>query len=374
MITINKQAQKISSSNRIIELDGLRGIAILLIFFYHSRHFLEVLDFEGANILNSILQTMWIGVDVFFVLSGFLITRILLLTKNKKSYFKNFYIRRTLRIFPPYFLLLSVSLVIGKLLDLGSWPDFKWHYEHQIWYWTYMANWKQIALGHSQSIRLFIHLWSLAIEEQFYLIWPLIIYFLSEKKMLKIFMGLITMSFFYRFYYHFQSSSTYATYINTFARFDTFVFGALLAFSFTRGEKIFLRGKYIIFIAALISLLFLLLQGSSYYPAFSNSLGLLLIALIPFLLIYYCLKGSKHISFTFRNQLLVSLGKYSYAFYLFHWPIMRLMQYYKLSFGDGFVDYLLLTLFSFILSFIFSLLSWGFVERPFLKMKQYYSL
>ena len=107
-------------------LDGLRGIAILLVVFYHNFGFIDYFFFG------------WLGVDLFFVLSGFLITDILLRTLNDKHYLRNFYVRRVLRIFPLYYLSLIFFLIIVPRFGIPL--DVQYYVDNQVWLWTYLQN------------------------------------------------------------------------------------------------------------------------------------------------------------------------------------------------------------------------------------------
>src|SRR4030095_1290908 len=136
-------------------LDGLRGIAILLVVIYHNFGFINYSSFG------------WLGGDLFFVLSGFLITDILINTVGKPGYLQNFYIRRVLRIFPLYYLCLIIFLLV--LPRFAILPDSDYYVRNQAWLWTYLQNWLYIFRGNDNTVSLH-HLWSLAVEEQFYLV------------------------------------------------------------------------------------------------------------------------------------------------------------------------------------------------------------
>src|ERR1700674_4975966 len=149
-----------ASANRIPELDGIRGIAILLVLISHFgaprapwlplKHFMEL---------------GWYGVDVFFALSGFLITGILLDSREGPDYFKRFYLRRALRILPIYYAYLAIYLTAASIRGVGP------SQISSLWYVFYLANWRDIAL----QPNLLLHFWSLCVEEQFYFVWPFVI-------------------------------------------------------------------------------------------------------------------------------------------------------------------------------------------------------
>src|SRR5690348_11217200 len=161
----------------IPELDGIRGIAILGVIAFHFGLF----TIDSHNLLYSVYGSVvglgWAGVDLFFVLSGCLITRILLDTRNSGHYFRSFYMRRVLRILPLYyfsvFVFFCVVLPVGYAVAPGSFSSHEWARvapSESLWYWLHLSNWRS-AFGILQTSPL-THFWSLAIEEQFYLVWP----------------------------------------------------------------------------------------------------------------------------------------------------------------------------------------------------------
>lgn len=160
-------------------LDSIRGLAILLVtgFRFWCHPGTENVEVDWLYCVFSLGQR---GVDLFFVLSGFLITGILFDARQKPHYFRNFYMRRTLRIFPLYYAVLIVMLVLLPRAT-GMFPQA---YQHQAWLWLYGANVLQSIRG-EWCFGSFNHFWSLAVEEHFYLFWPLVIYCCSRR------MGLI---------------------------------------------------------------------------------------------------------------------------------------------------------------------------------------
>src|SRR3981081_3459715 len=163
---------------RIRGLDGLRGIAILLVMIYHQTVAVgstPVDRFVGFWTLSG-----WVGVDLFFVLSGFLITGILYDSRGSTGYFRNFYARRVLRIFPLYYAVVALSLFILPHLPHWKLDSLARINGDELWYWTYLSN---FSIGaHSEFRHGILDIsWSLAIEEQFYLTWPILVLLLSRR-------------------------------------------------------------------------------------------------------------------------------------------------------------------------------------------------
>lgn len=152
-------------------LDGLRGLAILMVIWHNA----ELLD--GVRLtfpdraVEYVFDAGWIGVILFFTLSGFLITGILLDTVESPHAFRNFVARRALRIFPLYYGVLLLIFVALPLLGLQP-PLYAEEAPHQIWLWTYLYNWTGVLYNGPDSLP---HFWSLSVEEQFYLVWPLLV-------------------------------------------------------------------------------------------------------------------------------------------------------------------------------------------------------
>jgi peptidoglycan/LPS O-acetylase OafA/YrhL len=162
-------ANPIDFHKRIPALDGLRGIAILAVFFRHYAGGLEkTASSSSLHVLGMLFNFGWSGVDLFFVLSGFLITGILYDTQGAPGYYKNFYARRVLRIFPPYYLLAAIYLLLTPVLA----AHWKWGHLSFLVYLGYPVALMWPALNEVSPLVHITHLWSLCAEEQFYLIWP----------------------------------------------------------------------------------------------------------------------------------------------------------------------------------------------------------
>jgi len=151
-------------------LDGVRGVAILLVVVHNFSFDDAILGGFAGRLLHTAIIGGWIGVAMFFVLSGFLITGILLDTQHEAGHFRRFYLRRTLRIAPLYYAVLLVAFVGLPLAGIAP-ASVRADEPSQLWLWTYLSNWVQPfgLAGHA-----FPHFWSLAVEEQFYLLWPLL--------------------------------------------------------------------------------------------------------------------------------------------------------------------------------------------------------
>lgn len=171
-------AFRMTRPSHLPALDGLRGLAILLVIA-HNVQLLEAPEMSSsAKVAYLLLNLGWIGVQLFFVLSGFLITGILLDTMGKPKALGNFIARRALRIFPLYYGALFVIFVL--LPAIGRQPAmYQAEAPHQLWLWTYLSNWTDPLGLTAASLP---HFWSLAVEEQFYLLWPLIAFTLKTPR------------------------------------------------------------------------------------------------------------------------------------------------------------------------------------------------
>jgi len=161
-------------------LDGVRGLAIALVLC-HNFQILEGPPDLIGRVAELAFDLGWIGVQLFFVLSGFLITRILLQTQDAPNYYFAFFGRRLLRIFPLYYATLAVAFIL--LPALGAMPA-RWEADRpqQLWLWLYLSNW---TAPYGSASHAFPHFWSLAVEEQFYLLWPLLVHRRSAAQVLR---------------------------------------------------------------------------------------------------------------------------------------------------------------------------------------------
>ena len=217
---MNIQNRSYKDPRHIPSLDGLRGLAILLVI---SQHYFR--SFSGFSF-------GWSGVDLFFVLSGYLITGRLLDLLGKPGYFSGFYRNRILRIFPLYYgALLFLSACILVFENAKNLPALYFYTLHWKSFFIFSDNWAFMLYGFPKAFYLG-HFWSLAIEEQFYLLWPAIIFFLADSRgRLKLFLILPFLALLIRnwiFFYHPGQATGIGYYFNTLCRIDSFVIGALL--------------------------------------------------------------------------------------------------------------------------------------------------
>lgn len=292
------------------ELDGVRGIAALMVVFFHFSQSLN-----GSTHLLSLQKYFKIGqtgVSLFFVLSGFLITRILLNSNKKDKYFYNFYIRRSLRIFPLYYFYLLAAYFIFPLLNSEPIPEFR----HQVYYWLYFQD---FALTFKWNSVGPFHFWSLAVEEHFYLFWPLVIYFNNFKRITVCIFTVIVLAFLTRvvLVYH-----GYDFFYFTFARFDEIALGALLAVLEARKKLTSKNSNLFLLLLTLIAIpaIFTWLISTNSSHSILQTTKYILISLVYFLFIAYVLTVDQNhfLKKILKTKGLLYTGKISYGIYVYH--------------------------------------------------------
>lgn len=206
-------------------LDGMRGIAILMVMVLHFVYGAESEHALGRLVLNIALAGT-LGVDLFFVLSGFLITRILLETRDGPRYFRNFYWRRALRIFPLYYGFLILYFGLGPFLPLDR-ERVAEAASYQGWIWLYGTN-ILICLRGGFIVASVNHCWTLAIEEHFYLLWPALVW-LAGRRVGVLCVATILLAITCRMLFIVTHAWPMAPHVFTFCRVDSLVLGGLLA-------------------------------------------------------------------------------------------------------------------------------------------------
>jgi peptidoglycan/LPS O-acetylase OafA/YrhL len=337
-------------------LDGLRGLAILLVVFYHNFGFINYFFFG------------WLGVDLFFVLSGFLITDILLKTKNDPHYLKNFYGRRVLRIFPIYYLVLIIFLLIIPSLNAGL-LNLDYYQAHQIWLWVYLQNWLYIFKPPPPDSLSLSHLWSLAVEEQFYLIWPFVILLIGKVKPLFFFMlSLLIIVIAVRFLvwlYHIEKIAYFNLY--TFSRIDGICIGSMLALLRQFNSR-FLQKNIagIVFTLAGLNFIFYFFNNAySFSFPFLAIIGYTTFAVIFGILVNEAVNNNKIIVLLFNNRFMKFFGKISYGLYIFHWQIYLILRNLVINLPN-----IIISIIATIIAIVVSCLSFEFFESKILKLKK----
>jgi len=313
---------------RLPALDGLRGLAILLVLVLHLWR-PERSTLIGPMI-GHVTRLGWVGVDLFFVLSGFLITGILIEARGKAHYFRNFFARRVLRIFPLYYLFLVASLVLMPLfveaMQLDRFPGYQYAADAGAWPWFafYVSNlWMVIeqnfSSGYANSLT-----WSLAIEEQFYLVWPLLILVCPPRHLLRLMAAVVCTAVALRAILALAGGSWLTIFLLTPCRLDCLAIGGLLAaylrsprFDPQRWQRLSRWGLFGCLPAAFV---WLLIAGDGAREEFLfQVVGYTLLACgWAGLLARVVADGEGRLGRLFRNRALISLGKYSYGLYLFH--------------------------------------------------------
>jgi peptidoglycan/LPS O-acetylase OafA/YrhL len=325
-------------------------------------------------------------VTLFFVLSGFLITGILLDTRGQKNYLRDFFARRSLRIFPLYFAFLAVYLlVVPHVREISEQlPQPK--PEMQIYYWTYTANMKEWLSGGGGGVTPLDPLWSLSVEEQVYLFWPFLILLVPRRWLLTVFVGIALASAGWRFVSILNAQSIEISSGWAPANFEAFAAGAIVAL-FSRGHTDVLRiwaPRLAMASAFFISGMWAGQRHFNYWEGPAQMLTVGTTALIVFFAATIGLSVTSSDQSLLNKALSVSwlrlVGKYSYAIYVFHASIILLLspivfsQRTGIIRGEDALAGLLFTAGVAVCSFIAACLSWYAWESQFLRLKQYFPL
>jgi peptidoglycan/LPS O-acetylase OafA/YrhL len=338
---------------RIRQLDAVRGLAVLVVFLHNT-------DVYPSLHLGLIASNGWMGVDLFFVLSGFLITEILIDTKKSESYFKKFYIRRCLRIWPLYYSAILFMFVLVPFLRPSEVQTI-FSARSSPW-WAYLLFLQNFLVPiPTMATGLLAVTWSLAIEEQFYLVWPLIVRFCSEVKLRKIAFGVICISPALRFYLSLHGVNIYS---NTFCRLDGLMAGALLALivrSSGFAPARFVRGAWItLFASASLALMIDTLNAKWIVFSF--------VALASVSFVYLALFSKQRLlQALLTNRFLVYTGIISYGIYILaKIPVDAVKTFHLEKYP------LLAFIITASATYALAALSWNFLEKPFLRLKRFF--
>jgi peptidoglycan/LPS O-acetylase OafA/YrhL len=311
-------------------LDGLRGIAIIFVLLHHFTTYRPTRGVDAW--IASVPVFGWAGVELFFVLSGFLITGILLEARGSDRYFSSFYARRTLRIFPLYYLVLFLSLVVlpnfsalhtvlvGPYALPPTWP-----------YWVYLTN---FSIAQRDLVHGILDLtWSLAIEEQFYLVWAVVIWLCPARLVGWLCAAIIVAEPIGRSIALAQGVKPLSIYMLTWFRLDGLATGALLAWLLRRASLAGLnRWAPWVALGGAAGIVAVVIDAGDpwWWNPRMQQVGFSLIALTAGAMVVMAVTRPPESAWTrsLSAGWLRAFGKYSYCLYLIHLPVMRAMREY----------------------------------------------
>jgi peptidoglycan/LPS O-acetylase OafA/YrhL len=337
-------------------LDGLRGLAILLVLVCHYSLVLP----QSNAVLSAITDVFmkgWVGVNLFFVLSGFLITGILYDAKGQSHYFRNFYARRTLRIFPLYYGFLALLLLGVLAYKFGAPAKFAHSVigrallSYQPWLWTYTFN--IYCAVHNTMAVLVTQFWTLSVEEQFYLVWPLVVFACGRKTLMRICALLMAAALALRLVLTALHAPVIPIYVLTLCQMDSLAAGAFVALLVRGGggiratlasaRPVVMISGGLVLLAVVGALLFnLQWKSSTGFPIGAHASGVDEFAIHPLfsapfvaaafysvLAVFFAgvlalaIRSSEGLFVQFlKTGPMRSLGGYSYGIYVFHLPIL----------------------------------------------------
>lgn len=383
-------AERLEPPRYYAALDGLRAVAVLMVFCQHY----------GA-VKAWVFGWGWTGVDIFFVLSGFLITGILYDSRQRLHRYRDFYIRRTLRIFPLYY---AVWLAVLLLAPVAHW---QWNWRWALWP-AYIGNYARFLFlnvpgdpyqfdrltfgsGLQQyfgsPMHLYIgHFWSLCVEEQFYLVWPCIVYTVRKREtLIRICVGVIVCMPLLRWLIILVVSSQMLRmellYRSLPTRLDALLIGGLVALLLRGPEQVWLR-RWRRYLLGYTSVLFVAaytvcvrVVGLLFYGSATNWIGIFgftLIDLFAAAIILECIHPGSVLGKLLSWSWLRVLGTISYGFYVYHDLLHDFYGYIANRFLPG-LGYAGLVLIAFFGTLAISAMSYRGFERPFLKLKDRFS-
>jgi peptidoglycan/LPS O-acetylase OafA/YrhL len=322
-IDVPETARKKNGLGRIFELDGIRGLAILSVLCCHLGYLLVFgwREHLSAKIAERIFGIGWLGVDVFFVLSGFLITGVLLKGRSRTHFWKDFYIKRGLRILPVFCLVFGITLLFIT-------PPSK---KILLAYVFFAANWT--VLRHAEIMPL-NHVWSLAVEEQFYFVWPGFVRRFSTETLFRLLVLVVLFTSLFRIILVLRGVDGYIPYKITPTHVDGLAIGAIIALMpVLDRQRAFLHRNFkaILFISVGIwGGAFVIFKGNFLawnaratvfsIPATIVITGLAIIASVDGTLV-------PRVQALLSNPLIGWFGRRSYAIYLIHEPLDQMAQY-----------------------------------------------
>jgi peptidoglycan/LPS O-acetylase OafA/YrhL len=365
-------------------LDGVRGLAILAVLLFHF-----VAQTTSTNAFETIVTSIFnygsLGVDLFFVLSGFLITGILYDSRDQPAYFTNFYMRRVLRIFPLYYAVLALVFLVLPLVPALRASGLAELRRHQAWAWLYGVN-IYLAIQGNWVLSYIEHFWSLAVEEHFYFVWPLVVWLFAPRPrvLLRAAFAVAALSFAARLIASLAGTNVVAMTVLTPFQLDALCLGGFVAVYVRRPGGASRSRRAVIPVVALAGSLFLFqfvlrrltdADGSVAMAVRGGAFRLLFAALL-----LQALFASPSSSFArfFCSRAMMALGKYSYGLYVYH----HFLSYYFLKHGTEFtlarqvgshtLAVTLQALGGMAASMAVAWMSYEFFEKSFLRLKRFW--
>lgn len=371
---ITVHANPILSQKHVPALDGIRGLAISLVLIHHLLRANGHTGIRLFDLLYVFVESAWVGVDLFFVLSGFLITGILYDSLSSDHRFKRFYMRRILRIFPLYYGVLFLLLVLTAPLHL-VWRGMQWKLLF------YLQNMIFMVYSPAPFINL-NHFWSLAVEEQFYLVWPFLVFWIKGLKRLILATVVLSLSaILIRFFLISKGFSPGYIYEFTPCRADTLLLGGCLALLMRSEWRNQVIDSAMILFSSAVILLFAIalhqhnLNWQSGYVI--ETVGYTVIAMVGVGLIASSFRKACLLKTMFELPALRFLGKYSYGIYIFHYSLdaslTNFLRFWLLRFSHSrFVSTLGAASLITCLTILLAMMSFHFYEKRFLNLKRYF--
>jgi peptidoglycan/LPS O-acetylase OafA/YrhL len=364
------------------ELDGVRGLAILGVLLAHGDTVLHVVPFTpGGSVLAMFLAPGWGGVDLFFTLSGFLITGILLRARERPRYFSSFYMRRVLRIFPIYYLFLAVTLLVSHLPQVAA-DLCPAGFEERISYFIYLQNWPVFWRSWFGLTSLWGAYWSLAVEEQFYMVWPAVIRFANLHAVALLCTVGFLLGWPERMYMMHQHPYLFGVMQWPFSRLDGLLLGAAIAiYREVRGRAVPLNWAFFCFMAgAWIFVWIFWFHMSELATGFGFhiwGIGVTAFVLMSGGLIVATQHRVEWLHRVLTIRPLLMAGRLSYGMYVYHLVVYRLIVSFRHHLPGirehNTVPWALLYIALAILSVTgVAELSFRFIETPFLRLKRFF--
>jgi peptidoglycan/LPS O-acetylase OafA/YrhL len=371
------RVETISRPNRVKRyvpcLEGLRGYGFLLVFcgHYFAPSQLAQPGTIRLKLATAMASMGLFAVPAFFVLSGYLIGGILYDTRHREGFFRVFYTRRVLRVFPVFYVTLLAILIYNTICGVPC--------DYHLWvHFLYIQNLLPSYIQQHSSHVSMIHFWSLAVEEQFYLLWPLVVWLFPErKKLISIATCLIALSCILRVAAPFFVSSPKAILWFTPTRADAILLGVILAL--IRHDPIYERikpfAKWVVMAGGATAMTLAILKGASWSMTFAGEeVWIPLVNITSFAIIIAVMEEGTLINRLCSQKWICWLGSLSYSLYVFHltyavfflgWVTRTLENHMRQSFAV-----LTAGLLAFCLTLLLSIVSYLLIERPVINMKQ----